>query len=526
MRPGIRSPGRIFKPNKMELTKMISPLLLAGAVMPASAQRPAEAPAASQPAARPPHLILIVTDQQRGDALGCCNSAVISPNLDALAREGVRFESAYSSAPSSTPARAGLLTGMSPWGHGMLGYGNVAEHYPYEMPQMLREAGYWTLGIGKMHWAPQNATHGFHATLIDESGRVESPYFMSDYRKWFACHAPGLDPDATGIGWNAHGAAAYALPEELHPTVWTGDRAVEAIEGYRSDKPFFLTVSFARPHSPYDAPQRLVDAYEGVEVPAPAIGDWCAEFGRMTDPARDPDAPYGDFGADYAINSKRHYYASVTFIDEQIGRIVRALRERDMYDDALICFVSDHGDMMGDHHHWRKTYAYEGSAHIPFLVKFPAGAADCPAAGTTDERVVELRDVLPTFLHAAGAEIPESMEGQSLLGDGPWREWLDLEHATCYSDDNYWCALTDGRWKYIWFLHTGRERLFDLEADPSELHDLAGDAASSSELALWRSRMADHLRIRGEEWVRDGQLVVRERTLLYGPAYPRPTSVE
>lgn len=109
-------------------------------------------------------------------------------------------------------------------GHGLLGYGKVAEHYPFEMPQLLRDAGYWTLGIGKMHWTPQNATHGFHATLIDESGRRESPYFMSDYRKWFACHAPGLDPDATGIGWNAHRAAAYALPEELHPTCWTGGR--------------------------------------------------------------------------------------------------------------------------------------------------------------------------------------------------------------------------------------------------------------------------------------------------------------
>lgn len=115
-----------------------------------------------------------------------------------------------------------------------------------------------------------------------------------------------------------------------------------------------------------------------------------------------------------------------------------------MYDDALICFVSDHGDMMGDHHHWRKTYAYEGSAHIPFIVKFPAGTSGCPAPGAVDDRVVELRDVLPTFLDAAGVGIPDGMEGLSLLGRGPWRPWLDLEHATCYSDDNYWCALTDG----------------------------------------------------------------------------------
>ena len=131
-----------------------------------------------------PHIILIMTDQQRADAMGCAgNEAVISPNLDRLASDGHLFCNAYTAAPSSTPARAGMLTGMSPWHHGLLGYGQVAEHYRYEMPQMLKDLGYHTLGIGKMHWHPQNVLHGFEATLIDESGRVESPYFMSDYRK-------------------------------------------------------------------------------------------------------------------------------------------------------------------------------------------------------------------------------------------------------------------------------------------------------------------------------------------------------
>lgn len=501
---------------------LLTSLAVAGAAYPC-AVRSAEPKADRDSAAEPkrPHIILLMTDQHRFDAMGWCNPAVLTPRLDGLARDGVRFTHAYTSAPSSTPARAGLLTGLSPWGHGMLGYGEVAEHYPCEMPQLLRDAGYLTLGIGKMHWSPQNALHGFHTTLLDESGREEAPYFRSDYRKWLACKAPGVDPDATGIGWNEHAAAAYALPEELHPTVWTGDRAVEAIEGYRGDAPLFLVVSFARPHSPYDPPQRLLDLYDGREIPAPAVGDWCAEAGRVTDPARNPVAAYGDFGEEYVRRSKRHYYASVTFIDEQVGRIVAALRERGMYDDALILFTSDHGDMMGDHHHWRKTYAYEGSAHIPFLVKYPAGARGVPRAGSADERVVELRDVLPTMLDAAGAAIPDRVEGLSLLRRTPWREWIDMEHATCYSDDNYWCALTDGRWKYIRFLRTGRERLFDLQADPAELHDLAADPRAAAQLERWRGRMVDHLAVRGEEWVRDGQLLLRSETLLYGPNYPK-----
>ena len=148
-----------------------------------------------------PNNIFIMTDQQRADAVGCSgNGRIITPNIDSLASDGYYFSNAYTAAPSSTPARAGLLTGMSPWHHGMLGYGRVAEHYRYELPQMLRDCGYLTLGVGKMHWYPQNVSHGFHATFVDESGRVESPYFMSDYRKWFQTVAPGKNPEETGIG--------------------------------------------------------------------------------------------------------------------------------------------------------------------------------------------------------------------------------------------------------------------------------------------------------------------------------------
>ena len=156
-------------------------------------------------APRQPHVILIMTDQQRGDALGCAgNEAVLSPNLDRLAADGHLFSNAYTAAPSSTPGRAGLLTGMSPWHHGMLGYGRMAPEYPHEMPRELAALGYRTLGIGKMHWYPQMSLRGFEYTLLDESGREEDPNFKSDYRKWFATQAFGLDPDSTHIGWNDH----------------------------------------------------------------------------------------------------------------------------------------------------------------------------------------------------------------------------------------------------------------------------------------------------------------------------------
>lgn len=475
-----------------------------------------------------PHIILIMTDQQRGDALGCMgNKAVISPNIDRLAQEGSLFVSGYSSTPSSTPGRAGLLTGMSPWHHGMLGYGRMALKYRYEMPQMMRNLGYYTFGIGKMHWFPQKALHGFHATLIDESGRVESPDFISDYREWFQLQAPGKDPDLTGIGWNDHAAGVYQLDERLHPTAWTGQTACELIRNYDNDKPLFLKVSFARPHSPYDPPQRYLDMYKDTDIPRPHIGDWCGQYAEPKDPLQGAsDAPFGNFGDVYAINSRRHYYANITFIDDQVGQIIQTLKDKGMYDNALICFTADHGDMLGDHYHWRKTYPYEGSTHIPYIVKWPAGISKSIPDGSHIEQPVELRDFLPTFIDIAGGSIPPDMDGRSLLKliqgqQEQWRPYIDMEHATCYSDDNYWAALTDGKIKYIWNFHNGSEQLFDLREDPGETHNLSGNAAYQTQLAELREAMAEHLSERGDSFVKDGKLTTLDTTLLYSPNFPK-----
>ena len=476
---------------------------------------------------RQPHIIFIMTDQHRGDCLGCAGNKVIrTRHIDSIARDGVVFTHGYTAVPSCTPARSGLLTGLSPWHHGMLGYGRVAREYPHELPQMLREAGYYTFGIGKMHWFPQKSLHGFHGTLVDESGRAETPGFVSDYRDWFKLKAPGLDPDATGIGWNEHRAGVYALRENFHPTYWMGQTAVEFIENYNLDKPLLLKVSFARPHSPYDPPRRFLDMYRLEEMPEPYVGDWAGAF---ADYPNTKNAAFGDFGVEHAKKSRRAYYANITFIDEQVGRILDILKRKGMYDNALIVLTADHGDMLGDHHHWRKTYAYEGSANIPFLMKWPKSMRSSIKRGSNLSQPVELRDFLPTFLDAAEEEIPNGLDGASLLTlvreENPsWREFIDMEHATCYQKENYWCALTDGKYKYIFHFYTGVEQLFSIENGRSEQIDLAPDPEHEKTLKLWRSRMVDHLSERGEAFVKDGQLQIRKETMLYSPNYPAEKS--
>jgi len=473
-----------------------------------------------------PNILFLMVDQYRWDGLGCAGNQVIqTPNLDALAADGVRFASAYSCTPTCTPARAALLTGQAPWHHGMLGYGRVAQKYPVEMPQALRDAGYYTFGVGKMHWYPQKALHGFHGTLVDESGRVESPDFVSDYRKWFRKQAPGQDPDATGVGWNDYEAKPYALDERLHPTVWTAQTAIDQINKFSVSTPFFLKVSFARPHSPYDPPSRFMNLYREEDMPGPTVGSWSSGF---AEPKPHPGASnlyHGNLGPAQVKKSKRGYYGSITFIDEQIGRILQTLKDKGMYDDTLIVFTSDHGDMLADHHHWRKSYAYEGSAHIPMLLRWPKAFGFDDKRGTSLAQPMELRDLLPTFLDAAGADIPESVDGASMLdlvrgNTNGWREFIDLEHNRCYTEQNHWNALTDGHQKYLYFAQDGSEQLFDLDNDPGEAKDLSAEQDYRTTMLKWRKRMIEHLSERGEEFVAGGQLVVGRKDRLYSPNYP------
>jgi len=404
----------------------------------------------------------------------------------------------------------------------MIGYSRVAERYPFEKPRALADAGYHAYGIGKMHFHHQRNTHGYHRTLLDESGREQSPDFRSDYRSWFWTQAPNLDPDATGIGWNDYPAKEYALPEELHPTKWTGDAAVRFLETYERPEPFFLKVSFARPHSPYDPPARFMRDLDDADIPAAHVGDW-AERNRPRSSDRD-DLWHGDLGAEQVRRSRQGYYGSIHFIDEQIGRVLEALHRRGFYEETLIVFVSDHGDMTGDHHMWRKCYGFEASARIPMLMRWPAGLVDA-RRGQVFEQPTELRDVLPTFLDAAGVDPPRPLDGRSLLdlvrgGTDDWRKHIDLEHDVCYDARNHWSALTDGKSKYIYHALDGEEQLFDLSADPGEERDLAGDAAFAALLRRWRGSLVEHFEERGDPFLRGGRLTPRPESLRHSPHYP------
>ncbi|MHB9107874.1 MAG: arylsulfatase [Armatimonadota bacterium] len=459
-----------------------------------------------------PNIILIFADQMRGDCLGASgHPCVRTPNLDHLAGCGTNFTHAYTAVPSCIPARATLWSGQSQWHTGVLGMGSgqgpVPNDFPRTLAGELTQAGYRTHMVGKGHFHPQRASMGFESMELDESGRMWAHEYDDIYRAWFRQHAPeGVTPDDHGVDWNSWHARPWHLAEHLHPTAWTMMRSLHFLQNRDPERPFFLNISFARPHSPYVPPQPYFDMYDRMELPAPCVGDWEA----MHDvPERNRNAWHGHMAPAEIHRARAGYFGEISFIDTQIGRLLgwMSRHQPEALQNTWFLFTSDHGDMQGDHHLWRKTYAYEGSARIPFIVTPPAGQGD---RRTADE-VVELRDVMPTLLEAAGLPIPGTVDGQSLLPllDAPaaeWRPYIHGEHCTCYAPEQEMQYVTDGRRKLVWLPRIDEQQFFDLEQDPGELQNLIDDPGRQQEIARWRGYLVAELEARECGWVRNGAL--------------------
>ncbi len=474
------------------------------------------------------NILFLMDDQHRGDCIGADGAEwVDTPNLDKLASEGALFKKAYSSLPSCRPARASILTGRSPWGHGLLLYAPIPPSYKNGMPQWFTDAGYRTYAVGKMHF--DSHLHGYQTVILEEAWRwVTKENFKGDYRKWFEKKYPHKDVDATGLSYIDHrGNHPFLYKDKLHPTNWTAERGIDFLENYCGSRPWFLKVSFKRPHPPFDPPKRLLDKYKDSNLPKAKVGKWAEEkFGKFKGRLEEnPSSPRGNYPESDIHESRAAYYASISHVDEQVGRVIKALKKRGEYKNTLILFTSDHGDMMGDQHLWRKTYPYEPSARVPMIIRWPEKLNLNAKRGQKIKKPVELRDIFPTFASATDLSVPPQVEGDNMLkliknNNCHWREVLDLEHGTCYWKENAWTALTDGKYKYIYFTLTGEQQLFDLEKDPYELTDLASDDKNSDLLKEWRKKMAEHLSERGEPWVKGVDLAIQKKSITYGPNSP------
>lgn len=470
-----------------------------------------------------PNIVLVCVDQMRGDALSAAGHPVIrTPHLDELASQGTRFSRAYSATPSCVPARAGLFTGQSHERHGRSGYRDgvpFSKVHPVTMQGVLRDNGYQTQAIGKMHVFPERARCGFDDVILHDGflhfGRKYGHGHLDahdDHLRWLR-RQPGVEARADhfidGVGCNSMVAIPWSREERLHPTNWAVTEAIDWLDRRDPDVPFFLYLSFHRPHAPFNPPQWAFDMYHDKPPVEPPVGDWIDDFSEFR---RDDhhQTVMGKLRPDEHHRAVSGYYGNISHIDLQLNRFFEALLDHEIAEDTAIVFVSDHGDMMGDHDMYRKSVGFEGSAHVPLIIK-PASrfAPDAPKGAVVDE-VTELRDVMPTVLAMAGVEIPETVDGLSLLPhaqgahEGRWRDHIHGEHVH-FGQSLHW--VTDGRRKYLWASGSGVEQFFDLEADPHELHNLVRDPERADEVEHWRSLLIDDLTGREEGYVSDGALV-------------------
>ena len=453
--------------------------------------------------------MLVCVDQMRADAMGVAgNEAVDTPNLDDIARGGYRFPRAYSATPTCVPARVALLTGKSPALHGRYGYRegiSFPDAYPVTLPSVLREEGYQTYAVGKMHVFPDRARCGFdevqlHDGFLHTQRRLDGGP-RDDYVEFLRAETgdPRADHQETGIGCNAMTARPWEREERLHPTRWVADQSLRFLERRDPTRPFFLYMSFHRPHAPFDPPGWLWEKYRERDFGERPVGDWVARF----DEHRRDHGSEAEFGAqkDSVHQQVRAgYHGSIEFIDMQLNRLRETLSDQGLLEDTVIVFVSDHGDMMGDHDMYRKSVGYEGSARVPLIVHVPPRWRE---GWNEPETIAELRDVMPTLLGLADVPVPEGVDGIDLRTGT--REHLHGEHVIGSLGRHSMQWIRSARHKYVWFSGDGHEQLFDLEEDPQELHDLAGE--EPAELARHRALLIEELTGREEGFVADGRLV-------------------
>jgi arylsulfatase A-like enzyme len=463
---------------------------------------------------RQPNLLLICVDHWPGQMLGAAgHPCLMTPTLDQLAANGVRYTNTYSATPTCIPARRGLMTGTSARTHGDRVF---SETLPMPrlptLAQTFSEAGYQSYAVGKLHVYPQRNRIGFHDVILNEEGRHHLGLAADDYELWLAAEGYAGQEYTHGMATTDYIARPWHLPEYLHPTNWTAREMCRIIRRRDPTRPAFWTMSFTAPHPPLVPLVDYLNMYRDVDIPDPYVGDWAGDFERLPYPLRQRHnnwyalLRYSDHRTGLSEPelrlARQAFYALCTHVDHQIRLVIGTLREEGLLDDTIVVFTSDHGDMLGNHGQFAKGLLYEDSAKVPLIIIPTAGYGQL-SHHQVDDRLVELRDIMPTLLDLAGITIPESVDGISLLA-APRREYLYGEHD---EGDMATRMVRSERYKMIYYPVGNRFHLFDLEEDPNELKDLSDDPAHSQIIEELTATLRGYLYGDDLGWVDHGRLI-------------------
>ena len=431
-----------------------------------------------------PNILLLMTDQQRWDAMGCSGDWVQTPNMDKIANEGVRFTNCVTTSPVCVPARLSLATGLYPHNTGV--WSNQKHKMKPNTPtwmQAVRDAGYRTSLFGKTHLHTNTGDlrkreHLMHAYGLDDVNEIGGPRasmkclsymtemweekgiwkaYREDYQERFKTKPHLVRPTPIGL--------------ENDADVYVGQQAKQYLQDYNRKKPWFCWVSFGGPHEPWDCPKPYSSMYNPNDMPQPVPRQAAENRPRgsldnlMKNKKKSPK-----FDADDVARMRADYAGNVTLIDDQVGEILDVIEQRGELDNTVIVFCSDHGEMNGDYGLIYKSNLLNGAVRIPFLVRTPDTLKETTADRTCDSPV-EWIDVGPTLVEMAGGELKHRQFGKSLSSvlddtEAPHREFA-------ISEISREIMLLSQEWKMVLNREGSPYLLFNVQDDPNETNNLA-----------------------------------------------------
>lgn len=465
-----------------------------------------------------PNVLIIMTDQQRWDAMSCAgNMEIKTPNMDRIAKEGAQFLNAYAACPVCVPTRTTILTGRTIFNNKVLQNGDIDNDDIPNFPtfdKVLSDNGYRTEYYGKYHSPYKFATSydnkvkttgksnvsnvesnvdGFRAylkklgvsttkknatDLIDKMSR--QPYKPLSLDIQYSENTDVLELGTNGKtktkeGGQGDSFGIFESGENASLAAYEGGEALLALKSMKSDKPFSLTCSFGPPHPPFIVPKKYADLYDAKKLSAsPSIND-DLNNAPYTKSSNSTDARFKN--KEMNKEMKMVYYAMVSQVDEWVGKLLDELDKKGIANNTIVIFVSDHGEMLGDHGLVSKMKMYEGSAHVPLMIRYPAVIP----AGIKISTPVSHHDIFATILDYTGMEIPEN-DGRSL------RTQIEKKPDNVDYAVSVWGAMNNGGpfmvrkgdWKLITYLQIKDSKkqnvqaLYNLKSDPLELNNLIG----------------------------------------------------
>ena len=442
-----------------------------------------------------PNILFIIADDLTATAVSSYENKICkTPNIDKLATEGVRFTRAYSQYPVCGPSRASFMSGYYPNATTTFGYISGRENIGPNRKtwsQLFKDNGYYTARVSKIFHmgVPIDIETGSNGA-DDKASWTER--FNSQGPEWKAVGKAELvqgNPDGTieRKGGNVMTIVKAEGDDLVHSDGKTAQKAIELIKKHKNE-PFFLAIGFVRPHVPFVAPKNYFTPYpfNNIKMPEKIEGDWDDIPKRGINYVTSIN---GQMSLDQEKKAVAAYYASVSYMDAQVGKVLDALKEEGLEDNTIVIFTSDHGFHLGEHQFWMKVSLHEESVRVPLIIKVPGKkAAVC-------DSFVELLDLYPTISELVGLKTSKHLQGKSLVKTLGNTQITVRDMAFCVSQGGKSFLLRTDKWAYIQYDEDAKSgiELYDMEKDPNQFTNLANKAEYADIVSSFRIKLKEKL---------------------------------